>query len=129
MNLYGQDIQQDISPLASNMAWSIAWEPATRQFIGRKALETEQAAGVQHKLVGLVLEERGVLRAHQVVRIADVGEGEITSGSFSPTLSKSIALARVPMATADRAEVEIRGKWYPVRVVKPTFVRHGKTLI
>ncbi|MND87895.1 Aminomethyltransferase [compost metagenome] len=129
MNLYGQDIQQDISPLASNMAWTIAWEPATRQFIGRKALETEQAAGVQHKLVGLVLEERGVLRAHQVVRIADVGEGEITSGSFSPTLSKSIALARVPMATADRAEVEIRGKWYPVRVVKPTFVRHGKTLI
>ncbi|WP_223455460.1 MULTISPECIES: glycine cleavage system aminomethyltransferase GcvT [unclassified Pseudomonas] len=129
MNLYGQDIQQDISPLASNMAWSIAWEPATRQFIGRKALEAEQAAGVQHKLVGLVLEERGVLRAHQVVRIADVGEGEITSGSFSPTLSKSIALARVPMATADRAEVEIRGKWYPVRVVKPTFVRHGKTLI
>ncbi|MGO4309415.1 glycine cleavage system aminomethyltransferase GcvT [Pseudomonas sp. KB_15] len=129
MNLYGQDIQQDVSPLASNMAWSIAWAPATRQFIGRKALETEQAAGVQHKLVGLVLEERGVLRAHQVVRIANVGEGEITSGSFSPTLSKSIALARVPMATADRAEVEIRGKWYPVRVVKPTFVRHGKTLI
>ena len=129
MNLYGQDIQQDVSPLASNMAWTIAWEPATRQFIGRKALEAEQVAGVQHKLVGLVLEERGVLRAHQVVRIADVGEGEITSGSFSPTLSKSIALARVPMATADRAEVEIRGKWYPVRVVKPTFVRHGKTLI
>ncbi|MEX3774477.1 glycine cleavage system aminomethyltransferase GcvT [Pseudomonas sp. MYb118] len=129
MNLYGQDIHQDVSPLASNMAWSIAWEPASRQFIGRAALEAEQAAGVQHKLVGLVLEERGVLRAHQVVRIANVGEGEITSGSFSPTLSKSIALARVPMATADRAEVEIRGKWYPVRVVKPTFVRHGKTLI
>jgi len=129
MNLYGQDIHQDISPLASNMAWSIAWEPATRQFIGREALQAEQASGVQYKLVGLVLEERGVLRAHQVVRIANVGEGEITSGSFSPTLSKSIALARVPMATADRAEVEIRGKWYPVRVVKPTFVRHGKTLI
>lgn len=129
MNLYGQDIHQDVSPLASNMAWSIAWEPAARQFIGRAALEAEKSAGVAHKLVGLVLEERGVLRAHQVVRIADVGEGEITSGSFSPTLSKSIALARVPMATADRAEVEIRGKWYPVRVVRPTFVRHGKTLI
>lgn len=129
MNLYGQDIHQDVSPLASNMAWSIAWEPASRQFIGRAALEAEKTAGVAHKLVGLVLEERGVLRAHQVVRIADVGEGEITSGSFSPTLSKSIALARVPMATADRAEVEIRGKWYPVRVVRPTFVRHGKTLI
>ncbi|MFK3794121.1 MULTISPECIES: glycine cleavage system aminomethyltransferase GcvT [Pseudomonas] len=129
MNLYGQDIHQQVSPLAANMAWSIAWEPATRQFIGRAALEAERAGGIQHKLVGLVLEERGVLRAHQVVRIADVGEGEITSGSFSPTLSKSIALARVPMATGDRAEVEIRGKWYPVRVVKPTFVRHGKTLI
>ena len=129
MNLYGQDIHLSVSPLSANMAWTIAWEPASRQFIGREALEAEKASGVQLKLVGLVLEERGVLRAHQVVRIADVGEGEITSGSFSPTLSKSIALARVPMATADRAEVEIRGKWYPVRVVKPTFVRLGKALI
>jgi aminomethyltransferase len=129
MNLYGQDIHQAVTPLVANMAWSIAWEPVSRDFIGRQALEAELAAGVGQKLVGLVLEERGVLRAHQVVRIAEVGEGEITSGSFSPTLSKSIALARVPMATADRAEVEIRGKWYPVRVVKPTFVRHGKALI
>lgn len=111
------------------LAWSIAWEPATRDFIGRAALEAERDAGPKLKLVGLVLEERGVLRAHQVVRISEIGEGEITSGSFSPTLSKSIALARVPMATADRAEVEIRGRWYPVRVVKPTFVRHGKILI
>ena len=129
MNLYGQDIHLSISPLCANMAWTIAWEPASRKFVGRQALEAEMAGGVQLKLVGLVLEERGVLRAHQVVRIANVGEGEITSGSFSPTLSKSIALARVPMATADRAEVEIRGKWYPVRVVKPTFVRLGKALI
>ncbi|WAH58544.1 glycine cleavage system aminomethyltransferase GcvT [Pseudomonas silvicola] len=129
MNLYGQDIDQAHSPLVSNMAWSIAWEPAERDFIGRAALLAEQGRGIEEKLVGLVLEERGVLRAHQVVRIAEIGEGEITSGSFSPTLSKSIALARVPMATADRAEVEIRGKWYPVRVVRPTFVRHGKTLI
>ncbi len=129
MNLYGQDIDQAHSPLTSNMAWSIAWEPTDREFIGRAALEAEHGQGIGEKLVGLVLEERGVLRAHQVVRIAEIGEGEITSGSFSPTLSKSIALARVPMATADRAEVEIRGKWYPVRVVRPTFVRHGKTLI
>jgi aminomethyltransferase len=129
MNLYGQDIDEQVSPLVSNMAWTIAWQPEDRNFIGRKALEAEQAAGAASKLVGLVLEERGVLRAHQVVRIAEVGEGEITSGSFSPTLSKSIALARVPMATADRAEVEIRGKWYPVRVVQPTFVRHGRALI
>ena len=129
MNLYGQDIDEHVSPLASNMAWSIAWEPAERDFIGRKALERERANGIAFKLVGLVLEERGVLRAKQVVRVAEIGDGKITSGSFSPTLSKSIALARVPMATADRAEVEIRGKWYPVRVVQPAFVRHGKTLI
>ena len=129
MNLYGQDVDEQHSPLASNMDWSVAWEPTDRLFIGRSALLQEQQTGVRSKLVGLVLEERGVLRAHQVVRIAEIGEGEITSGSFSPTLSKSIALARVPVATADRAEVEIRGKWYPVRVVKPAFVRHGKTLV
>jgi len=129
MNLYGQDIDESHTPLTSNLGWSIAWEPAERDFIGRAGLLAEIEQGVQHKLVGLVLEERGVLRAHQVVRVAGIGEGEITSGSFSPTLSKSIALARVPMATGDRAEVEIRGKWYPVRVVKPTFVRHGKILI
>jgi aminomethyltransferase len=129
MNLYGQDIDENHTPLTSNLGLSIAWEPAEREFIGRSGLLAEIERGVQEKLVGLVLEERGVLRAHQVVRVTGIGEGEITSGSFSPTLSKSIALARVPMATGDRAEVEIRGKWYPVRVVKPTFVRHGKILI
>lgn len=129
MNLYGQDIDEVHTPLTSNLGWSVAWEPAERDFIGRSGLLAEIERGVQDKLVGLVLEERGVLRAHQTVRVAGIGEGEITSGSFSPTLSKSIALARVPIATGDRAEVEIRGKWYPVRVVKPTFVRHGKTLI
>ena len=129
MNLYGQDMNEDISPLAANMAWTIAWEPASRDFVGRAALHAQQDAGVADKLVGLVLEERGVLRAHQVVRVEGAGEGEITSGSFSPTLGKSIALARVPAATGERAEVEIRGKWYPVRVVQANFVRHGKALI
>ncbi|AGI22178.1 glycine cleavage system aminomethyltransferase GcvT [Pseudomonas sp. MT3] len=129
MNLYGQDMDEEITPLAANMGWTIAWEPAERDFIGRQALQAQKAAGDAPKLVGLVLEERGVLRAHQVVRVAGVGEGEITSGSFSPTLGKSIALARVPSTTGDRAEVEIRGKWYPVRVVQPNFVRHGKALI
>jgi aminomethyltransferase len=129
MNLYGQDMDENVTPLVANMAWSIAWAPAGRQFVGRKVLEDLHSTGVQSKLVGLVLEERGVLRAHQVVRVEGVGEGEITSGSFSPTLGKSIALARVPTATGERAEVEIRGKWYPVRVIKPMFVRHGKALI
>ena len=128
LNLYGQDMTESVSPLQANMGWTVAWEPADRSFIGRAALEAERTREVP-KLVGLVLEERGVLRAHQVVRVNGSGEGEITSGSFSPTLGKSIALARVPAATGDRAEVEIRGKWYPVRVVQPTFVRHGKVLV
>jgi len=120
---------EEVSPLQANMGWTVAWEPGERDFIGRAALEAERALADRQKLVGLVLEERGVLRAHQVVRVNGAGEGEITSGSFSPTLGKSIALARVPAGTGDRAEVEIRGKWYPVRVVKPTFVRHGKVLV
>jgi len=129
LNLYGQDMDEDVSPLAANMGWTLAWEPAERDFVGRQALEQQRAAGDLPRLVGLVLEERGVLRAHQVVRVAGLGDGEITSGSFSPTLGKSIALARVPAGTGERAEVEIRGKWYPVRVVQPTFVRHGKVLV
>ena len=129
MNLYGQDMSEAVSPLVANMAWTVAWESATRDFIGRAALQAQQDAGVTEKLVGLVLEERGVLRAPQVVRLEGAGEGETPSGSFSPTLGKSIALARVPVATAERAEVEIRGKWYPVRVLPANFVRHGKALI
>ena len=79
----------------------------------------EKAAGVKNKLVGLVMESRGVLRAHQKVVIEGVGEGETTSGSFSPTLGYAVALARVPVATGDSAEVEIRGKRVPVRVTRP----------
>jgi aminomethyltransferase len=129
MNLYGQDMDESVSPLAANMAWTVAWEPAERDFIGRSVLQAQRSVGNQPRLVGLVLEERGVLRAHQTVRVDAVGDGEITSGSFSPTLGKSIALARVPAATGDRAQVEIRGKWFPVRVVQPSFVRNGKALI
>ncbi len=129
-NQYGQDMDRHTTPLEANLAWCVAWEPAQRDFIGRRALEAQRdAGGAERKLVGLVLEERAVLRPHQGVRIAGIGEGEITSGNFSPTLGKSIALARVPVATGERAEVEVRGKWYPVRVVRPCFVRHGKALI
>ncbi len=128
MNLYGSDMDESISPLAANMGWTIAWEPATREFIGRKALEKQREAGNQPKLVGLVLAERAVLRGHQRVIVEGVGEGEITSGSFSPTLGVSIALARVPRDTGDTAKVEIRGKLLDVRVVKPGFVRNGKAV-
>ena len=127
MNLYGQDMDETVSPLAANMGWTIAWEPGDRNFIGRTALEQAKAAGTA-KLVGLVMEQKGVLRHGQKV-ITAAGEGEITSGTFSPTLGFSIAMARVPAATGDTAEVDIRGKLVPVKVVKPAFVRMGKKLV
>jgi aminomethyltransferase len=124
MNLYGQDMDETVSPLAANMGWTIAWEPSDRQFIGRAALESQRAAGT-FKLVGLVMEQKGVLRHGQRV-VVEGGEGEITSGTFSPTLGFSIAMARVPASVGDTAEVDIRGKLVPVQVVKPNFVRFGK---
>lgn len=125
---YGLDIDAETSPLCCNMAWVIAWEPRERQFIGREALEAKKHVRL-NKLIGLVSEERGSLHNQQPVRIEGIGEGVITSTNFSPTLGKCIALAKVPIETGSRAEVEIKGKWYPVRVVPPKFVWHGKILI
>lgn len=126
MNLYGLDMDDTVSPLAANMGWTIAWEPQERNFLGRAALEAQRETGTTEKLVGLVLEGRGVLRSHQKVIVEGVGEGEITSGSFSPTLGHSVALARVPQATGESADVEMRGKRVPVKVVRPVFVRNGE---
>jgi aminomethyltransferase len=129
MNLYGSDMTEDTSPLISGLGWTIAWQPEDRDFIGRDVLEKEKAEGIKQKIVGLILEERGVLRSHQKVIVKQDGtqlEGEITSGSFSPSLQKSIALARVPVEIGDTCEVEIRGKLLQARVVKPVFVRDGQ---
>jgi aminomethyltransferase len=137
MNLYGHDMDESISPLSANMAWTIAWEPADRDFIGRSALQLQREAqqrGELPTLSGLVMEERGVLREGLRVQctFADgaVSDGVITSGTFSPTLKHGIALARIPSnpnnAALTRCEVDIRGKLIPVRLVKPGFVRLGK---
>jgi aminomethyltransferase len=128
MNLYGSDMDEGVTPLESGLAWTIAWEPADRDFIGRKALTAQRDAGPRRKLVGLVLEDKGVLRGHQKV-VSEAGEGEITSGTFSPTLDRSIALARVPVATGDEVQVDIRGKLLKARVVKPPFARNGKAIV
>jgi aminomethyltransferase len=130
MNLYGQDMDERTTPLESGLAWTVAFEPAERGFIGREALEKQRSAGVAHGLVGLVLEGKGVLRGHQKV-YCNGGDGEITSGSYSPTLDKSIALARVPAAVAlgSRCEVDIRGRREPARVVRFPFVRNGKSCL
>ena len=128
MNLYGADMDESTSPLISGLGWTIAWQPEDRDFIGRRALEAEKAAGVKQKLVGLLLIDKGVLRGHQKV-FCEAGEGEITSGSFSPSLKQAIALARVPVEIGDSCEVEIRGKRLQAKVVKPVFFREGKSCI
>ncbi|HEY1844092.1 MAG TPA: glycine cleavage system aminomethyltransferase GcvT [Buttiauxella sp.] len=129
MNLYGQEMDEGVSPLAANMGWTIAWEPADRDFIGREALEAQRAKGTE-KLVGLIMTEKGVLRNELPVRFTDESgnacEGIITSGTFSPTLGYSIALARVPAGIGDTAIVQIRNREMPVKVTKPIFVRAGK---
>ena len=129
MNLYGNDMDEQTNPLESGLAWTVAFDPAGREFIGRPALEAVRAHGPERKLVGLVLDERAVLRSHQRVLVPGVGEGEVTSGTFSPTLERSIGLARVPVATGLAVQVEVRGRPLPARVVRVPFVRHGKPLI
>ncbi len=128
MNLYGSDMSDSVGPLQSGLGWTIAWEPQSRDFIGRAALEAQKQAGVSDKLVGLVLEGRGVLRDHQRV-FTDAGEGEITSGTFSPTLGKAIALARIPKAASGSCEVEMRGRRLAAKIVKTSFVRNGQSLL
>ncbi len=128
MNLYGTDMDETTTPLVSGLGWTIGWQPEERNFIGRSALEAQKAAGIPQKFVGLVLEGKGVLRSHMKV-VCNGGEGETTSGTFSPTLGLAIAMARVPADCGDTCEVEIRGKLCPAKVVKPAFARNGKSVL
>lgn len=129
MNLYGTDMDETITALECGSGWTVAWLPEDRDFIGRDALAAQRRDGVKRKRVGLILQGKGVLRSHQRVMVDGVGEGVISSGTYSPTLKLGIALARVPAATADACRVEIRGKYLPARVVRPPFVRQGKSCI
>lgn len=126
MNLYGQDMDETVSPLDAGLAWTVAMKDE-RDFVGKSALT---AAGQQKQFLGLILLDKGVLRGHQQV-ITKQGDGEITSGSFSPTLQQSIALARLPLGVqiGDEVEVDIRGKALKAKVVKPIFARNGKAVI
>ena len=127
LNLYGQDMDETTSPLVSNMGWTVAWEPAERAFIGRYALQGERA-GPSQKLTGIILEDKGVLRHDQAVQ-TDAGPGVVTSGTYSPTLQRSIGLVRVPMDASAECSVDIRGAMKKARLVKPPFVRKGKILV
>ncbi|MDP3439945.1 MAG: glycine cleavage system aminomethyltransferase GcvT, partial [Azonexus sp.] len=126
MNLYGQDMDETVSPLDAGLAWTVAMKDE-RDFVGKSALT---ATGQQKQFLGLILLDKGVLRGHQQV-ITKQGNGEITSGSFSPTLQQSIALARLPLGVqiGDEVEVDIRGKALKAKVVKPVFARNSKAVI
>ena len=127
LNLYGQDMDETVSPWEAALGWTVALDEG-RDFIGREVLESQKAAGTARRMIGLVMDEKGVLRHGQKVLTAN-GDGEILSGTFSPTLGKAIAFARVPAGDAvDDAgvRVDIRGREVPVRVIAFPFVRDGK---
>jgi len=126
MNLYGQDMDETVTPWESGLAWTVSLDEG-RDFIGRKALEKQKADGVKRVLVGLIMDEKGVLRHGQRV-VTPAGDGEILSGGFSPTIGKSIAFARVPAGAGEALEADIRGRLVPVRVVKYPFVRDGQPM-
>ncbi len=126
VNLYGHDMDETINPLEAGLAWTVDLK-SERDFIGKAALLAKPAT---RKLVGLVLQDCGVMRDHQVVKSSH-GDGEITSGSFSPTLNQSVALARVPAGVqiGDTVQISVRDKLLNAKVVKYPFVRNGKGLI
>lgn len=126
--LYGQDMDQQVSPLVSALGWTVAWQPAEREFIGRAVLEQQREQGSDEKLVGLILEDRGIMRHGQQV-LAGSGSGTVTSGGFSPTMQRSIALARVPADAAGTCQVQIRNDKRNAKIVRPPFVRHGRILV
>jgi aminomethyltransferase len=128
LNLYGNDMDETVSPLESNLTWTVAFS-ANRDFIGKGALEKQQQAGIAYQLVGLVIEDRGVIRHHAKVAMEEGGEGYVTSGTFSPTLGKAIAMARIPVSPAHECLVELRGKPVKARIVALPFVRQGKILV
>ncbi|SCY56396.1 aminomethyltransferase [Nitrosospira sp. Nsp13] len=130
MNLYGQDMDETSNPLESGLGWTVDLK-SDRDFIGKPALLEKP---VKQQLIGLILLERGVLRSHQKVATQysdNEGDGEITSGGFSPSLNQSIALARLPLqvSAGDEVQVLVRDKMLRAKVVKHPFVRNGKSLI
>lgn len=126
MNLYGNDMDDTQNPLESGLAWTVSMTPDERDFIGRRALEAIAASGAKKKLIGLVLEGRGVLRSSLDIYKDGVKIGETTSGTFSPSLSQAIAFARIDADVIDTCQVEIRSKMLNAKIISPPFIKNGK---
>lgn len=126
LNLYGADMDETTTPAESNLDWTVAWLDSKRNFVGREALAKQKQQGVPRQLVGLIMADAGVLRNHQRVWINEEDVGEITSGSFSPTLGHAIAMARIPSGTAKTAMIERRGTMLPVQIIKLPFLKSRK---
>lgn len=128
MNLYGHEMDESISPLECNMEWTLSFSD-DRDFIGKQALENELKQSKAKRLFGLLLLGKGVMREGLRVSVPELGEGVITSGTFSPTLKKSIATARLPKGSIGEVLVDIRGQLIPAQIVNLPFVRNGKILV
>ena len=124
--LNGQDMDEQTSPLESNLESCIHWEPANRAFIGRQSLEKQKRQGSHRRLVGLTLTEKAILRTGQKVMIDGLAQGVVTSGSFSPSLGQSIGFARVPQDTPKQVMVQIRNKLQPAKVGPLKFLNKGR---
>ena len=128
MSLYGSEMNEEVSPLEAALGWTVDMADENRQFVGRRALESLKSDGIKSNVVGLVLEGKGVIRDHQIIK-TNAGEGEVTSGTFSPTIGKAIALARVPSGSEGRCEIQMRNKWVFAKIVRPPFVRNNTVLV
>lgn len=129
MMLSGQDMDETTTPYESGLGWTVKLDPQDRDFIGRGALTAQKQQGVAKKMVGLILEDKGVMRPGFELELENGEKGVITSGGFSPTLEASIALARVPKTIGEQVKVKVRNKLLTAKVSKPRFVKNGQPLV
>ncbi|WP_448509269.1 glycine cleavage system aminomethyltransferase GcvT [Immundisolibacter sp.] len=125
LSLYGHDMDDTITPLECGLGWTVHWEPAQRDFIGRAALAAQRAAGPGRQRAGVVLACRGVLRDGAPVLQDGRPIGHLTSGGFGPTIGRGIGLARVQAGASGACTIRIRDRELPARFVNPPFVREG----
>ena len=128
MNLYGHDMNDTIHPYECGLAWTIDLQDSERNFCGKASLLEKIEIGIAFKQVGLILEDKGILREGLPLQNANGEFGLVTSGTFSPSLKLSLAIARVPVRTEDKVLVELRGELKSARVVQLPFIRLGKKI-